>query len=175
LAAAELDVIPHDVTTVNLQNKKRSDCSADELAKIEAMASDYWDKSRTKETDTVVDLEKHLWLANGAAATITIGFVQAKPILPLWQYAGAWAFIAGILMLVVMKFVSASISSRDRYGFQDAKSRFDANEVTDWVFRDVKDKTFRVLRRLYLALQWSAGLAFIVGCVLILIGVARAV
>ncbi len=163
------------MTAVNSHNKKRSECSADELAKIEAMASDYWDKSRTKETDTVVDLEKHLWLANGAAATIAIGFIQAKPNLPVWQYAGAWAFVAGILLLVSMKFVSAFIASRDRYRFQDARSRFDANEVTDLVFRDVRDRTFRVLKRSYLALQWSAGIAFIAGCILTLIGVARAI
>ncbi len=163
------------MTAVNLQGKKRSECSADELARIEAMTSDYWDKSRTKETDTVVDLEKHLWLGNGAAATITIGFVQAKSTFPLWQYAGAWTFIAGILLLLIMKFVSAFIASRERYRFQDAKSRFDADLVTDLVFRDIRDKTFLVLKRSYLALQWSAGFAFIVGCILTLVGVARAV
>ncbi len=163
------------MTAVNLQNKKRSAYSAADLAKLDASHDDYWDKSRDLESETVKDLEKHLWLANGAAATISIGFVQAKQTLPIWQYAGAWAFVAGILLLVILKFVSALNSSRDRYRFQDAKSRFDAEEVTDHVFRSVRDKTFRVLKGSYLVLQWGAGIAFIAGCILTLIGVASAV
>jgi hypothetical protein len=163
------------MTAVNLQNKTGSTYSAADLAKLEASLEDYWDRSRHLESDTVKDLEKHLWLANGAAATISIGFVQAKHALPIWQYAGAWAFVAGILILVVMKFVSALNSSRDRYRFEDAKSRFDAEEVTDYVFRGVRDRMSRVLKRSYLILQWSAGVAFIAGCILTLIGVASAV
>jgi hypothetical protein len=163
------------MTVVNLQRKKRSEYAAVDLAKLEASHDDYWDQARELESKTVQDLEKHLWLANGAAATISIGFVQAKHPLPFWQYAGAWAFMVGILFLVVLKFVSALNSSRDRYRFQKAKLRFDADEVTDYVFRDIRDRIFCVLRGTYLALQWGAGLAFVIGCVLTLIGVASAV
>lgn len=156
---------------VNLQDKKSSAYAADDLAKLEASHGDYWDKSRALESETVADLEKHLWLANGAAATASIGFIQAKAVVSLWQYAGAWAFVSGILFLVVLKYVSSFNSSRDRYRFQDAKSRFDADEITDHVFRSVRDRTFRVLKYAYLALQWGAGAAFIAGSIFTLIGV----
>ena len=155
----------------NLQDKKLSAYSADDLAKLETSLTDYWDKSRALESETVVDLEKHLWLANGAAAAASVGFIQAKAVVSLWQYAGAWAFVSGILLLVILKYVSAFNSSRDRYRFQDAKSRFDAKEVSDLVFRNVRDGMFRVLARSYLVLQWGAGAAFIAGSIFTLIGV----
>lgn len=158
----------------NLQNKKRSTYAADDLAKLEASCCDYWDKSRALESETVADLEKHLWLANGAAATASIGFIQAKDVVSLWQYAGAWAFVFGILLLVVLKYVSSFNSSRDRCRFQDAKSRFDADEITDHVFRNVRDRTFDVLKYTYLVLQWGVGAAFIAGSIFTLIGVRYA-
>src|SRR5438093_27362 len=120
------------MTAVNLQNKKRSAYTPADLVKLDASLDDYWNKSREMESETVVDLEKHLWLANGAAATVAIGYVQAaKAAVSIWQQLGAWAFVTGILMLLVLKFISSLNSSRDRYRFQDAKSRFDADEVTD--------------------------------------------
>lgn len=160
---------------INFQNKKRSDYEHDgDLPDIEAISKDYWNKSRDTETHTIEDLEKHLWLANGAAATISIGYIQAKDIVCSSQYYGAWAFISGILMLVIMKYVSSINSSRDRYRFQDAKSKFDAEEVTDYVFKDVRDKTFYALKKSYLFLQYGAGAAFILGSMLTLIGVSNA-
>lgn len=160
---------------INLQNKKRSEYERDlDLSDIEEMSKDYWNKSRDTETQTIEDLEKHLWLANAAAATVSIGYIQAKDVVYLSQYYGAWAFISGILMLVVMKYVSKINSSRDRYRLQDAKSKFDAEEVTDYVFRDVRDKTFNFLTKSYLVLQYGAGIAFISGCILTLIGVSNA-
>ena len=159
----------------NLQNKKRSAYSADDLAKLDATLSDYWDKSRELESKTVNDLEKHLWLVNGAAATVAIGFIQAKTVVPFWQYMGAWVFVSSILMLVILKYLSATNSSRDRYRFQDAKSRFDADEVTDDVFGSVRDRTFLILKRAYLILQWGAGGAFIAGAIFTLVGVGCAI
>jgi hypothetical protein len=159
----------------NLQNKKRSDYSEADFAKLNATLDDYWDKSRAIESETINDLEKHLWLANGAAATVSIGYIQVKTNVPLLQYLGAWTFVVGILLLVILKFVSSLIASRDRYRFKVAKSRFDANEVTDEVFRTVRDRTFGIFKRTYLVLQWGAGLAFIVGAILTLIGVGNAI
>ena len=156
----------------NLQNKKRSAYSTNDLAKLDASLSDYWDKSRALESDTVNDLEKHLWLANGAAATVSIGFIQAKTMVTLWQYRGAWAFVSGILLLVILKYVSAWNSSRDRHRFQDAKSRFDADEVIDYVFQSVRDRNFHVRKFVYFLLKRGAGVAFIAGCIFTLIGVA---
>jgi hypothetical protein len=121
----------------NIQGKKRSLYCHDDLEKLDAILADFWDKSRALESNTVADLEKHLWLANGAAATATIGFIQAKTNVSIWQYAGAWTFVIGIIVLVLLKYVSAKNTARDRYRFQDAKSRFDGDEVSDEVFRDV--------------------------------------
>jgi len=159
----------------NLQNKKRNEYSPDDLNLFEASLADYWDKSRSLESHTVNDLEKHLWLANGAAATISIGFIQSKPVVSCWQYSGAWVFVIGIVSLVFLKYISAYNSSRDRYRFQDAKSRFDAEEVTDHIFRTVRDRRFNVLKHAYLVLQWGAGAAFVVGLVFTLVGVGSAV
>ncbi len=155
----------------NIQNKKQSAYSADDLTKLDAVLSDYWDRSRNLESVAVVDLEKHLWIANGAAATATIGFVQAKAVVSVWQYAGAWAFVLGILVLVLLKFLSAYNSSRDRYRFQDAKSRFEADESADEIFARVRDSTFSVLKGACLMLQYLSGVMFIAGSVFTLIGV----
>lgn len=157
---------------INLKNKKRSEYMTDgDLSDIEEMSRDYWNKSRDTETKSIEDLEKYLWLANAAAATVSIGYIQARDIVCPFQYFGAWAFVVGILMLVVMKYVTSVNSSRDRYRFQDAKSKFDAGEVTDYVFRGVRDKTFTLLKRIYLCLQYGAGVAFLSGCILTLTGV----
>ena len=135
---------------INLQNKKHSDYVNDgDLADIEDMSKDYWNKSREAETKTIEDLEKHLWLANALASTVTIAYLQKQEIVYLSQYLGACSFVLGILMLVVMKYVSSMNNSRDRSRFQEAKSRFDAEEATDLVFKEVRDKTFTILKKTY--------------------------
>ena len=160
---------------INLQNKKRSEYEKDgDLTDIEEMSKDYWNKSRNDETQSIEDLEKHLWLANAAAATISLGYIQTKDLVCISQYYGAWAFVSGILMLVVMKYVFSINSSRDRYRFQDAKSKFDAEEVTDYIFKDVRDNRFNLLKKIYLFLLYGSGAAFILGCILTLIGVKNA-
>ena len=158
----------------NLPGKKRSEYLPNELARLEPILEDYRENSRSLESDTATDLEKHLWLANGAAATLSIGFVQASNAVTLWQNAGCWSFISGIFCLVILKYLSATLSSRDRFRSQDAKSRFDANEVTAQVLREIRDRTFRVMKRAYLVLQWGAGFAFITGLILTLVGVQHA-
>lgn len=160
---------------INLQDKKRSEYESDgNISQIEDMSKDYWNKSRDDETKTIEDLEKHLWLANAAAATISLGYIQAKEVVCQLQYYGAWSFVSGILMLVIMKYVASINSSRDRYRFQDAKSQFDAEEVTDFIFKGVRDKTFTALKNIYLLLQYGAGIAFILGCILTLTGINNA-
>lgn len=154
----------------NLQYKRRNSYSQTDLLALDKVLDDYWDKSRTSESEKVIDLEKHLWLANGAAATMSIGFIQAKNIVSIWQYTGAWSFIIGIVLLVLMKYVSMWIVSRDRFRFQDAKSRFDSGEVSDEVFSDIRDCTFSILKGIYCILRFGAGATFIAGLILTLIG-----
>jgi len=160
---------------VNLQSKKRADYAPDDLERLDFANREYWDSARSLETESVNDFEKHLWLANGAALTISIGFIQSKESVSVWQYSGSWLFLTGIVLLVLLKYLSAFNSSRERFRFQDAASRFEANEVTDEVFRDVRDKTFNALKRCYLWLQWGAGVAFILGVVATLLGVGCSV
>lgn len=159
---------------LKLHGKKRSAFSSDELAALEKHSADYWEKSRSLESETIKDLEKHLWLANGAAATVSVGFVQAATTVPISQYVGACAFVGGILALILMKFVSAANSLRDRYRFQDAKHRFDTELVTDHVFESVRDRVFDWGKRAYLMLQWTSGIAFVTGLILTLVGVRNA-
>ncbi len=160
---------------INLQEKKYSDYLRDgDAHAIDEILREYRQASTAKESGTVEDLEKHLWLANGAAASVAIGYIQAIDNVGRLQLYGAWAFVAGILSLVILKYVSHIMTSRDRYRFQDAKSRFDANEVTDLVFRAVRDRTFRWLKRFYWFLQYSAGALFVLGCISTLAGVSVA-
>lgn len=155
---------------VRILGKKRSTFTPSELASLDDAVTDYWHKSRNLESETVVDLEKHLWLANAAAATISIGFIQGEGAVSDWQYWGSWSFVSGIVFLVFMKFVSAWTSSRDRFRFEAAKMKFDSDDATDEVFGEIRDAKFRALKLTYSVLQWGAGLAFVGGLVLTLFG-----
>ncbi len=157
---------------INLKDKKRSAYEKDgDLSEIEEVLKDYWDTSRALETKSIEDLEKYLWLANAAAVTVSIGYIQKADSASFFQYCGAWAFVVGILMLVFMKYLSAYVSSRDRHRFQEAKSKFDADEVSDIIFKEIRDTTHFKLKEIYLRLQRGAGWAFLTGCVLTLFGV----
>lgn len=140
------------------------------MKEFEKVLDDYWNKSRTLESHTIDDLEKHLWLANAAAATITIGYVQSKGGAHCLQIIGGWAFVLGIIFLVLMKFVSAFNSSRDRKRFQEAIPNI-TEENFDKKIREIKDKAFVYLRSVYLILQYGSGFLFIAGCILILLGI----
>ena len=151
---------------INLKAIKRKEYRADDLAALESVLSDAWDKSRSVESETIVDLEKHLWLANASAATISIGFLQSKPVVSNLQYYGAWSFIFGIILLVIVKYLSEYFCSRDRSRLQDAKSKFDANEVTDIVFDGIRDNVYRRLNLAYRIFKYGSGFMFVLGLIL---------
>ncbi|MCE5272575.1 hypothetical protein LLH00_14945 [bacterium] len=153
--------------------KKIREYSPEELDWLEEILKDYWDRSRNFESESIADLEKHIWLANGAAATVSIGFIQARTTISLWQYFGPWSFISGILMLVVMKYASATNASRDRNRYQKAALKFYSNEATDDIFNSIRDNLFNYLKSSYLILQWGSGVAFIAGCIFTLIGITN--
>jgi hypothetical protein len=156
---------------IPIQNKKYSKYSSDELARLENQLADYSDKSRSMESETLVDLDKHLWLANGAAATISIGFVQAADEIAFLQYWGCWSFIFGIVLLVVQKNFSTWTSSRDRFRFDEARMQFYKDERTDEVFGEVRDRKLRLLNILDRSLKKGAGLTFVAGLVLTMVGI----
>ncbi|WP_106225637.1 hypothetical protein [Legionella pneumophila] len=140
------------------------------MKKLENALVDYWDKSRALESRTIDDLEKHLWLVNSAAATITIGFIQSKNGVHCLQLIGGWAFVLGIISLLCMKFMAAINSSRDRKRFQEVSPEITEDNFEEKM-REIKDTTFHRLRWMYLILQYGSGILFIGGCILILLGI----
>jgi hypothetical protein len=155
-------------------DKDHDEYSHDELSRLEGWLDDYWQKSRSFETESINDLEKHLWLANAAAATISIGYLQAADQASLWQILGSWSFVVGILFLVGLKFVSSWAASRERSRFEAARARFYRGETKDSAFVEIRDNKHLLLKNIYLALQYGAGIAFLAGLVLTLVGVASA-
>ena len=158
-----------------LQDRKRSSYRDDDLAVLMKDIDEYCAKARDKESQSIADLEKHLWLANGAAATASIGFMQSKSAISCAQYLGACMFVLGIALLVGLKITSTIQSSRMRYRVQDSKIKFETDQETDFVFKELRDKTFETIRAIYLWLQWGSALAFVSGLVFTLIGIRRAV
>ncbi len=157
---------------INLKDKKiewyRSNGDYDQFQKT---LNDYWDNSRKLESETINDLEKHLWIVNSSAATLIIAYLQAtKGTITPWQYSAACSFVLGIICLFLLKFVSAYNSSRDRLRFEDANSKFLNEEVTDYVFKNIRDNRYKVIKSLYNGLVYGSGLLFIIGLVLLLIG-----
>jgi hypothetical protein len=145
--------------------------SSGELEKIEAVLNDYWDNSRKLESEAIIDLEKHLWIVNSTAATLLIAYLQTKEATTNWQAFSAASFILEIVFLFFLKYVSAYNSSRVRSRFETAKSKFQAGEATDFVFKTVRDRKFSIVKSVYTLLQIGSGFLFVAGLVLLLAGI----
>lgn len=156
-----------------IRNKKRIDMSTEELSHLEAYMNDYENRSRDLESHATNDLEKYLWLGNAAGIAISGIYIQsAKTAIAHTLYWGVGFLLFGLIVLVLLKYLSAFISSRDRFRFQMAKMQFETGKETDAVLdiNVIHDKKFRCLRRIYLVSIYGVGLLFICGCVLILFG-----
>ncbi len=158
---------------INFKDKKiewyRSNGDYDQVQKT---LNDYWDNSRRLESETINDLEKHLWIVNSSAATLIIAYLQTtKNIITPWQYSAACSFVLGIICSFLLKFVSEYNSSRDRFRFEEANSKFLNGEVTDYVFKNIRDNRYNLIKSLYNGLRDGSGLLFIIGLVLLLIGI----
>jgi hypothetical protein len=154
--------------------KKRSAYTAAELAELQHYLNDYASKSRDMETKAADDLQKHLWLGNAAAVTISVGYIQiAGRSVSNLQYVGASMFVAGIAALVVLKYLGAYTSSRDRFRFDKAHMAFEADTGTDdaLMLNSIRDITYNKLHAVYLLLQYIAGLLFLMGCMVTVLGV----
>ena len=136
---------------------------------------DYWDRSRDHETKRVDDVEKHLWLANGAAATVSMAFYQAKGWISPWQLTGALLFVAGLVMLITMKFLAEWNASRDRFRFQDAANRFFANECTNEFLapNSIRDATAQRVKVLLLFTRFGSGIVFVLGLLCTIVALAH--
>ena len=135
---------------------------------FDEISKDWWEKSREKESESLTDLEKHLWLANSSAATIAIGLIKSSSLLiSNYKKCGAWAFILGIVLLILSKFLTAFISSRDRSRFQKAMKDVDSeDDFTSKTFKDIRDCKARILNRTYHFLIIGSGVCFISGLAL---------
>lgn len=129
----------------------------------------YWDNSRQVESEAIVDLDKHIWLLNSGAATLLIGYLQTQSNVSCWQLYSAISFILGIVFLFMLKYLSAFLTSRDRFRFQDANSKFLDGMETDYVFKEVRDITYKCLHKSYVFLQFISGVMFILGLVFLLV------
>ena len=156
-----------------MEAKHRNEYAEEELIELKTRLTDYWDKSRNRESESVNDLEKHLWLANGAGAAASVNFIITNTAFNNYQWLGSCSFIAGLVFLISLKFLSAHIASRDRYRFQDAKNKFDAGKEKAAIFDGIRDKFFSWLHCLYIWLQRLAGLTFLLGLVLTLLGIKQ--
>lgn len=156
-------------------NKKRSAYSAAELQDLNDYLDDYLDNARKSESRSIDDLHKHLWLANGAALTVSVGYMQVNHnSIDHFQYMGVTAFIAGLALLVFLKYLYAFIGSRDRYRFQEAVGKF-ANDVEPDVvlqIENIRDGLFKVLQKITVVLVYAAGAAFLFGCITTVIGLS---
>lgn len=162
---------------VKLYNKKISKYSPKELEELRVYITDYENFARDKESKTAEDVEKYLWLGNAAALAVSGTYIQLmRATGTKVLYVGIGLFIAGLLLLLILKFLSAHISSRDRYRFQCARMKFESDEEPDLVISidKVRDGTFSRLRKAYHLIVRTVGVLFIGGCIVVIVGLAMA-
>lgn len=88
----------------------------------------------------------------------------------MMQFLGATIFVLGILSLLIMKFVGETNAVRDRLRRQTISEAFFLKGAPMSSFDKIRDDTFRRLSWVYKSLKSAAGICFIVGCIVTLIG-----
>ena len=158
-------------------DKKLSGYGQQELDEMKAYIADYENHARDKESKSAEDVEKYLWLGNAGALAVSGTFIQlAHATGNKILYFGIGLFLVGLLLLLILKFLSAYISSRDRYRFQCARMMFETDKETDLILSldKIRDKTFHHLRKIYHIIVKIVGMLFIAGCVVTIIELAMA-
>lgn len=130
-----------------------------------------FDRARELESQSVNELEKSFWLANSGAATVTLGFLTAGSNSSLLQILGCGAFVAAVILLLLMRIVSALNASRDRSRRQAMSDKFFSENLPISTLENIRDKRFQWLRWTYLILKGGAATLFVVGCILTLQGI----
>ena len=102
-----------------LENQKFSELNDEEKREFNEYAKTYFDKASERESESINDLVKYLWIANSSAATASIAIIQAKGVTDFFQIWGTSSFILGIIFLLALKFVSEILHSLHRYKFED--------------------------------------------------------
>ena len=144
---------------------------AGELKRTQDWLKSDFDRSREHETQSINDLEKTLWLANAGAATITIGFITNTDQPNIFQFYGCASFVLAIIILLLMKIVSAINASRDRNRRQDCSDKFFTQNKPISFLGTIRDKWYRRLKFTYLSLKGLSICLFLAGCIITLISV----
>ncbi len=152
------------------------DPTADELLKAgklneasEALWSEF-NKARDAETQAVREFERTLWFTNSGAATVTIGYITTTDHPTFVQFLGSSMFVAGILALLIMKFIGETNAVRYRSRRQTISENFFLKGERMSSFEQIRDGTFKNLTRSYKALKSVAAILFFSGCILTLAG-----
>ena len=125
-----------------------------------------FDRARDLETKSADELEKSLWFANSGAATVTIGYLTASDTPNLSQFLGCCMFVAAIISLMMMRIVSSTNASRDRYRRQLLSEKFFMENRPISSLEEIRDRTFHILKYVYLSLKAIAAVFFVAGCIL---------
>lgn len=150
-------------------NKKYSQLNTNELLEVDEFKKDYWEKSRERETFSIDDLVKYLWISNGSGVTISFGLFQSKGVLSELQFYGCISFLIGIVTLLLMKVLSEILSSRDRYRFNKIYNDFINDIVMSDSLVQIRDKSSRFWGLTSMCMRYFSCVTFILGVSLFLI------
>lgn len=153
-------------------SKFKRDYTDRELDELQKDIDIYNSKSLEHETKTIDDFIKNLSIANTTAATVSIGYLQTikDNVIPN-QYHGSICFVIGIICILILMIISEINASRTRYRFQDAKNKFDANQVMAHEFDLINDCKSNLMRWITIILRYLSFILFIVGLILFLMSV----
>ena len=135
----------------------------DELDEYKQIKRDYYDKATERETKSIEDFIKHLWIVNGASASLSIGFIQSKGVFDSFQFYGACSFVLGLIVLLIFKFVHEIISSYDLHRFQTVIGEIENNRIPVDSLRNIRNKPFKIAKHFFLVARIFAAICFIVG------------
>ncbi|KAA3630075.1 MAG: hypothetical protein DWQ09_01715 [Proteobacteria bacterium] len=144
---------------------------AGKLDEVKAWLKNDFDRSRDAESQAINEFEKTLWLANSAAATITIGFLTSNDTPTIYQFYGSFSFVLAIVLLLLMKLVAEFNASRDRYRRQDHSDKFYTENRPLSFISGIGDFLFKLLNIAYKGLKYSSAFLFVLGCSFTLAGV----
>ncbi|WP_101760128.1 hypothetical protein [Oceanicoccus sp. KOV_DT_Chl] len=143
---------------------------AGELKEVSELLWAEYNKARDLQTKAIDDFDKSLWLTNSGAATITIGYITSSDNPTIMQLIGSGIFVMGILSLVAMKFIGEYNAVRDSERRFSASGSFFKNGAKLSIFEKIRDKKFDRLTWFYRKFKAAAGLCFVAGCIVTLVG-----
>ena len=145
------------------RNKLLGDLEKSDLDNYEKFKKDYSEKSTKKESESIDDLIKHLWIVNGASSTISIGMIQSKGVTDSFQFWATFSFVFGLIVLLIFKFISEFIASRDRYRFYKIIQEIENERIEVDAITTIRDRFSNVCRNILICIRVISGACFIAG------------